>query len=249
MVVVLDMDETLIHSIFYCDIERQLRQEGGTEEDFYNYTKKLRKNASLFLQKSNHGNIAVFYRPGLHRFLYKLSEKCEVILWTAADRNYAKPILDHIDPNGDLLPYRLFREHCVKKGNVECAKDLELIGRDMSRVVLIDNSTIAAQTSPSNTYLIEDFLGDRNDKCLQQAWTILSEISELKDIRQTLEMMLDLHLSGINIHSSNGVNVKLNPKDLKIKRKKKRRINPRRFIVILLFIDSQQQQRKPLSGI
>jgi len=192
------MDETLIHSVFLNEMQSLIQADGADDKEAYQLMRKFQQNADLFLQEKGHGNIAVFYRPGLHRFLYKLSEMCEVILWTAADRSYAKPLLDHIDPSGNLLPYRLFREHCVKKGNVKCAKDLELLGRDMRRVVLIDNSPKAAETSPKNAYLIKDFFGDPSDQCLERAWQFLTELNLLNDIRQSLEMMLDLNMLDLN---------------------------------------------------
>lgn len=193
MTVVLDLDETLVHSIFMNDIARQTNDKSK----FSKVVKKLRKKCDLFLTDvGNYGNVFVFLRPGLHRFLTKLSETCEVVLWTAGSRRYAKPILDFIDPHGHFLPYRLFRDHTIQRGN-ESIKDLGLLGRNMRKTLLIDNNEDAIARAPRNSYLISDFYGDPNDCKLEEAWRFICEVSEYyfytADIRMKLEQTAMLH--------------------------------------------------------
>jgi len=187
MTVVLDLDETLIHSIFLNDLEVLTK----STSKLLKLMKKLRKKCDLFLSDvGNYGDIFVFFRPGLHRFLKKLSTTCEVVLWTAASRRYAKPILDFIDPDGHLLPYRLFREHTIRRGK-ESIKDLGLLGRKLKKTLLIDNNEDALARAPRNCYLIPDFYGDPNDFELQEAWRLICELNEFYtynlDIRMKLE--------------------------------------------------------------
>lgn len=188
--VVLDLDETLIHSIFLRDLEVLLRGNGGKASKI---VKKMKKKSDLFLTDVGRcGDIAVFFRPGLHRFLSKLSKTCEVVLWTASNRKYAKPILDYIDPDGELLPYRLFRKHTIERADNELVKDLSKLGRDMKRTVLIDNNPRTLDRAPRNVYLIPDFYGDPNDTELSKAWGFLSEACDLYDIRHSLELALSM---------------------------------------------------------
>jgi len=187
MTVVLDLDETLIHSIFMNDLEVIT----NSTSKLIKLMKKLRKKCDLFLTDvGNYGDIFVFFRPGLHRFLKKLSTTCEVVLWTAASRRYAKPILDFIDPDGHLLPYRLFRDHTIQRGK-ESIKDLGLLGRNMRKTLLIDNNEDAMARAPRNSYLITDFYGDPNDRELQDVWRLICEVTECyaynADIRMKLE--------------------------------------------------------------
>jgi len=183
--VVLDLDETLVHSIFIKDIER-LFQSNYNKAD--KTIRRIMKKSDLFLPDvRNYGSVAVFFRPGLHRFLCKLSKMFEVVLWTASNRKYAKPILDYIDPNGDLLPYRLFREHTILTVKDELVKDLTQLGRNMARTVLVDNNPLTVRRAPSNVYLIPDFYGDPKDAELPKAWTFLREMTDSHDFRPHLE--------------------------------------------------------------
>lgn len=75
-------------------------------------------------------------RPGLDEFLQKSSELYEIVVFTASVEYYAGPVLDAIDRKR-CISHRLYREHCVRVDG-EFVKDLSRLGRDISKVVIID---------------------------------------------------------------------------------------------------------------
>lgn len=196
MTVVLDMDETLIHSIFLKDIADQI--PGNTKKrnksihtlDEPMIIWRLKQEADMILDV--YGGVAVFLRPGVHRFLYKLSEICEVVLWTAGQKEYAEEVLHYLDPDGEFIPIhnRLYRNDTIEGRDKERLKDLRLLGRDMKRTMLIDNSLDAVRAAPNNTLLVEDFFGDPCDEQLESIWDFVSALDDLSDIRPALKMSL-----------------------------------------------------------
>lgn len=49
-------------------------------------------------------------------------------------------MIDYLDPRRELIHHRLYRHHCVYIEEGYYVKDLRLINRDLSRVVLVDNA-------------------------------------------------------------------------------------------------------------
>jgi CTD small phosphatase-like protein 2 len=80
-------------------------------------------------------------RPYVKEVLKELRKDCEIIVFTASHENYMKPILQHIDPYGEIFDFMFHRESCVNHYGMYL-KDLRIFGnRDLSQMVLIDNAT------------------------------------------------------------------------------------------------------------
>jgi CTD small phosphatase-like protein 2 len=70
-------------------------------------------------------------------------------------------VLDRLDTS-KAVSYRLYRQHTSKMGNV-FIKDLSKLGRDISRVIIIDNVADNFELQRENGLHIKNFLGDEND--------------------------------------------------------------------------------------
>ena len=63
-------------------------------------------------------------------------------------RQYADPVADLLDKSG-VFTWRLFRESCVyHHGNY--VKNLDIIGRDLNKMIIIDNSPASYSFHPNN---------------------------------------------------------------------------------------------------
>ncbi|KAF9601161.1 hypothetical protein IFM89_017109 [Coptis chinensis] len=116
---VLDLDETLVHSTLEpCD-----------NADF-----TFAVNFNLVKH-----TVYVRCRPHLKDFMERVASLFEIIIFTASQSIYAEQLLNILDPKRKIFRHRVYRDSCVfVEGNY--LKDLSVLGRDLARVIIIDNS-------------------------------------------------------------------------------------------------------------
>jgi len=178
LTVVLDMDETLIHSVFRTGLNnfRQDEVRREIEQGKHDFCVDLGDDEMAFVHK----------RPGVEKFLKNLNEHFEVVVFTAALPVYAKPVIETIDTEG-AVHHSLYRDGTVTYKGQQFVKDLSILGRDLSRVILIDNNPLAMLASPDNAMPIMSWYEDPDDKELEKAFAILLQMKELKDVRPFLK--------------------------------------------------------------
>jgi CTD small phosphatase-like protein 2 len=115
-------------------------------------------------------------RPGCDTFLKELSKHYEVVIFTAALQDvssiqYADWVLDQIDSER-VISHRLYRQHTMQTGAV-CIKDLSRLGRDLSRVIIVDNVADNFQRQPDNGIFIRSWFDDMSDCALNELLPLL----------------------------------------------------------------------------
>ena len=101
-------------------------------------------------------------RPGVIDFLTELSELYEIIIFTSSPKIYADNIIDKIDEKGILISHRLYKPHVVFERG-KSVKKLNLIGRDLNKIIFVDNMKSNAKYNPQNLYLIPTWTDDIYD--------------------------------------------------------------------------------------
>ena len=166
---VLDLDETLVHSQFGpFDVPSDVVINIEIENEIH--------------------DIHVLVRPGVKEFLEKLSKRFEIIIFTASISKYAEPLLDILDKN-KYCSYRLFREHCTII-NTSFVKDLKKLGRDLKDVIIVDNSPIAYLLNNDNGLPILTWFDDKNDRELYKICPVLEFLSLVPDVRDYIPRMV-----------------------------------------------------------
>ncbi|NXG38848.1 CTDS2 phosphatase, partial [Dromaius novaehollandiae] len=92
--------------------------------------------------------VYVLKRPFVDEFLRRMGELFECVLFTASLAKYADPVTDLLDQRG-VFRARLFRESCVFHQGCY-VKDLSLLGRDLHKTLILDNSPASYIFHPGN---------------------------------------------------------------------------------------------------
>lgn len=77
-------------------------------------------------------------RPYLDEFLNELRNFYEIVIFTSGIQEYADSVVDVIDKN-KCVSHRLYRVHTIYE-DYSFVKNLENLGRDLSKVIIIDNN-------------------------------------------------------------------------------------------------------------
>lgn len=158
---VLDLDETLVHSSF-----------------------KPIPNADFVISLDLSGRIHRVYvrkRPGVDQFLAWCKDKFEVVIFTASLSKYANPLLDVLDGKIDSVNYRLFREDCVlHEGNY--VKDLSHLGRPLKDCIIVDNSPYSYAFQVQNSIPVTSWFNDDTDRQLFELEEYLERFRTMHDV-------------------------------------------------------------------
>ena len=113
-------------------------------------------------------------RMGAENFITVLSQYCEIVIFTASTQYYADIVIDGLDCK-NLIDYKLYREHTYDYNGVN-VKDLSKLGRDLKKIIIIDNIAENYIFQPNNGLNILNFEGDENDNELQYLLADLLEV-------------------------------------------------------------------------
>eukprot|EP00756_Hemistasia_phaeocysticola_P023742 Hpha_TRINITY_DN15912_c4_g2::TRINITY_DN15912_c4_g2_i1::g.70881::m.70881/K15731/CTDSP; carboxy-terminal domain RNA polymerase II polypeptide A small phosphatase len=117
-------------------------------------------------------------RPFLRELLDGLKGRCELVLWTASTTEVAGKAVESLDPDRDVFDHVVYRDSRWFQGESGYTKDLRLLGRDMKRTVIVENTVACVKLNPGNALMVEDFWGDLGieDACLKQTFLLVTSL-------------------------------------------------------------------------
>ncbi|XP_033824937.1 carboxy-terminal domain RNA polymerase II polypeptide A small phosphatase 2 [Periophthalmus magnuspinnatus] len=165
--VVIDLDETLVHSSF----------KPVSNADFI---------VPVEIEGTTH-QVYVMKRPYVDEFLRRMGELFECVLFTASLAKYADPVTDRLDQCG-VFRARLFRESCVFHQGCY-VKDLSRLGRDLNKTLILDNSPASYIFHPHNAVPVLSWFDDLEDAELLNLLPVFEELSRAEDVYSCLDQL------------------------------------------------------------
>lgn len=152
----------------------------------------------VYARDISFGRVSVIPRPGLKEFIKEVNEKYDIVIYTAALPEHADNVLLLLDPYAEWSFRRLYRQDCVSyeiKPNSPpiLVKDLRILNIPLEKVIMIDNTPHVAAFQPTNLYLIEDYLGEKEDNRLEIALKTINKAFSQRDVRDLLGKIFHLN--------------------------------------------------------
>lgn len=176
---ILDLDETLIHSDLECRFE-----------EHHHYL------------ESSGGLIPLNFRPNLFEFLDFCSKHFDLVIYTASCSDYADPILDYLEKDKKYFNNRFYREHCISYHNM-FLKDLTIFGKELSKTLIVDNCLFSFSHYLNNGVLITSYYNETDDLDLLSLIEFFKTIIDVEDVRVELENTFEfnkIYNNLVNVH-------------------------------------------------
>ena len=175
-ILILDLDETLVHSSFYP----------------FNSDDETDTNSDIFftiLFNNKYYDVYVLLRPYFHQFLEKMSKLFDIYIFTASIKEYAEPLLIKLDKK-NLIKKKLFRENCTLSEDNKYIKDLNTLNENLKNVILLDNNPNSFRYNKCNGIPIKTWHFDQKDKELIKLIPFLNFLSTVDDVREYIPKVI-----------------------------------------------------------
>jgi Dullard-like phosphatase family protein len=191
--ILLDLDETLVFCVF-ANLEEQESSRGDPSFSFHIDQPNAKEEIHVWYRR-----VHCWVRDGVEDFLERLCRNYEVVIFTAALRPYALPLvaalekwLENQGVRGVHFQAVLTRECCTPatyKSQRVFVKDLSRIGRDLSSLLLVDNCPLSFQLQAENGILVPSFVGSEpaDRHVLANVLNIIRSVASQPDIRIALQ--------------------------------------------------------------
>ena len=194
--VILDLDDTLIHS-FFIRSENQLEHliESSEKKSLDYFIIKIASEPFIY------ETFFVIKRPGVDKFLKNLLRNFSVIIWSAGSHDYVHKISHHLFPHLDRQPKHIFSSihtHIkkIEEDSYEVIKELSKIpGITDSNAIIIDDRDDVMCRNPHQGIVIKDF----SDPFAMNLDSKLDEVFETLKSEDTWKRMKKLRGKQVNM--------------------------------------------------
>ncbi|SCU94854.1 LADA_0G11826g1_1 [Lachancea dasiensis] len=175
---VLDLDETLIHSM-----SRGTSSSNSSQGHMVEVKFAVSGISSLYY---------VYKRPYCDLFLTKIANWYDLVIFTASMKEYADPVIDWLEGSfPGRFSRRLYRQDCTLRDGIGYIKDLSLLSSThapLSDIFIIDNSPVSYAMHVDNAIQVEGWISDPTDTDLLNLLPFLEALQFTTDVRNVLAL-------------------------------------------------------------
>lgn len=183
---VIDLDETLIHSA-----SRSTTHSNSSQGHLVEVKFGLSGIRTLYF---------IHKRPYCDLFLTKVSKWYDLIIFTASMKEYADPVIDWLEGSfPSSFSKRYYRSDCVLRDGVGYIKDLSIVkdseengkgssSSSLDDVIIIDNSPVSYAMNVDNAIQVEGWISDPTDTDLLNLLPFLEAMRYSTDVRNILAL-------------------------------------------------------------
>ena len=176
-ILILDLDETLVHSSF----------KPFSKKSDYMITINSRDKTKI---------VYVLKRPYAQEFLEEMSKFFEIIIFTASISIYASPLINLLDQK-KIVSSKLYRQHCTFFNGVY-VKDLRKLGKELKNMIIIDNNPLSYLFNKNNGLPILSWYDNVNDYELIKLIPFLKYLSKVEDVRKIISQVTIIENNTLN---------------------------------------------------
>lgn len=177
---VLDIDETLVHSDLIVEQSVELAHMKGKKYDTKVNFPNPNKTVDVY---------GVRYRPFLLEFIDRMHRIFDLAVYTASTRDYADAVVNSLDPAGDKFVARLYREDCIPVNGMNI-KNMGLFAGHGA--VIVDNLIYSYAFHMGQGIPICPFIDDDMDVELKDLAELLENLSLYPDLFVMVDDLLGL---------------------------------------------------------
>ncbi|KAI1332606.1 NLI interacting factor-like phosphatase-domain-containing protein [Xylariaceae sp. FL0255] len=177
---ILDLDETLIHSM----------SKGGRMGSGHMVEVRLNTAGTAGGNMLGPQHPILYYvhkRPHCDEFLRKVCKWFNLVIFTASVQEYADPVIDWLESERKFFTGRYYRQHCTFRHGA-FIKDLSSIEPDLSKVMILDNSPLSYMFHQDNAIPIQGWINDPTDNDLLHLVPLLEGLQYVSDVRALLAL-------------------------------------------------------------
>ncbi|KAI0389649.1 NLI interacting factor-like phosphatase-domain-containing protein [Xylariaceae sp. FL0594] len=179
---ILDLDETLIHSM-----SKGGRVGSGHMVEVRLNTAYTGSGGQQMLGPQHPILYYVHKRPHCDEFLRKVCKWFNLVVFTASVQEYADPVIDWLESERKFFSGRYYRQHCTFRHGA-FIKDLSAIEPDLSKVMILDNSPLSYMFHQDNAIPIQGWISDPTDNDLLHLVPFLEGLQYVSDVRALLAL-------------------------------------------------------------